>query len=145
MKALEQAPVMVVSEGYATAATLAEAFGHTTVAAFDSGNLMSVAKALHQKYPGKPIIIAGDDDRHLELTQGVNPGRSKAEAAAAVGGKAWFPTFAQDEHIYPAGLQPVTPSVFREHEQARHRLDAAAGSGTRPCRHKKRSVCVKRC
>ena len=130
MKALEQAPVMVVSEGYATAATLAETFGHATVAAFDSGNLMSVAKALHQKYPGKPIIIAGDDDRHLELTQGVNPGRSKAEAAAAaVGGKAWFPTFAQDEHVYPAGLQPVTPSVFREHEQARHRLDAAAAAG----------------
>jgi putative DNA primase/helicase len=58
------------------------------VAAFDSGNLVPVAKALHEKYPDKPMVIAGDDDKHLEATQGVNPGRSKAEEAAkAVGGK----------------------------------------------------------
>jgi putative DNA primase/helicase len=68
------------------------------VAAFDSGNLVPVAKALHEKYPDKPMVIAGDDDKHLEATQGVNPGRSKAEEAArAVGGKLLLPIFAPGE------------------------------------------------
>ena len=59
---------------------------------------MPVAKALHEKYPDKPIVIAGDDDKHLEATQGVNPGRSKAEEAArAVGGKLLLPIFAPGE------------------------------------------------
>jgi putative DNA primase/helicase len=95
---IAQAPVLVIAEGYATAASLSEALGFPTIAAFDSGNLRPVAMALHEKYPEKPIVIAGDDDKHLEATQGVNPGKTKAEEAArAVGGKAIFPIFAQDE------------------------------------------------
>ena len=98
MNAVARAPVLVIAEGYATAASLAEAIGGPTVAAFDAGNLPYIARALHEKFPEKPIIIAGDDDRHLEATQGINPGRTKAEEAAeAVGGKAIFPVFALDE------------------------------------------------
>jgi putative DNA primase/helicase len=86
-----------------------------TVAAFDSGNLVPVAKALHAKYPEKQIVIAGDDDRHLELTHGINPGRSKAEEAArAVRGKVLLPIFAPNENSYPASLQAVTPRNFRK-------------------------------
>jgi putative DNA primase/helicase len=89
--------------------------GFATVAAFDSGNLLSVAKALHERYPDKQIVIAGDDDRHLELTQGINPGGSKAEEAArAVGGKVLLPIFAPNENTYPAGLEAVTPQKFRK-------------------------------
>ena len=74
--------------------------GFATVAAFDSGNLLPVAKALHAKFPDKPIVIAGDDDQHLEATQGINPGRSKAEEAAkAVGGKVLLPIFAPGEQV----------------------------------------------
>ena len=114
--ALESVPVLIVAEGYATAASLSETVGHATVSAIDSGNLKAVAEALHAKYPEKPILIAGDDDRHLILTQGVNPGRSKAEEAAqAVGGKAIFPIFTRDEKNYPADLEPVTPQAYREH------------------------------
>ena len=95
---LAVASVVVIAEGYATAATLAEAIGQSVVAAFDAGNVLIVAKALHKKYPNKPVIIAGDDDRHLESTKGVNPGREKAEEAAkAVDGKAIFPIFAPGE------------------------------------------------
>jgi putative DNA primase/helicase len=82
LDALAKAPVLVIGEGYATAGSLSQTLGFATVAAFDSGNLVPVAKALHEKYPDKPIVIAGDDDKHLEATQGVNPGRSKAEEAA---------------------------------------------------------------
>lgn len=98
MAAVAAAPVLIIAEGYATAASLSEALGQGTVVAFDSGNLPHVARALHEQFPDKPVIIAGDDDRHLEATQGINPGRMKAEEAAkAVGGKAVFPIFAPGE------------------------------------------------
>ena len=61
---------------------------------------MAVAKALHDKYPDKAVIIAGDDDQHLLDNPQVrlNVGREKAEKAAeAVGGKAVFPIFAPRE------------------------------------------------
>lgn len=98
MEALAKAPALVIGEGYATAGSLSQSLGFATVAAFDAGNLPHVAKALHEKFPDKPIIIAGDDDKHLEATQGVNPGRTKAElAASAVGGKVLLPIFAPGE------------------------------------------------
>ena len=126
MAAIAEAPALVIAEGYATAATLAEALGHATIAAFDSGNLPAVAQALHDKYPDKPVIIAGDDDRHLEMIQGVNPGRVKAVTAArAVGGKAIFPIFAPGESGYPVGLEPITPQTYREHLQATKTLQEA--------------------
>jgi Antirestriction protein len=100
LDALAKAPALVIGEGYATASSLQQTLGFATVAAFDSGNLLPVAKALHAKFPDKPILIAGDDDRHLEATQGINPGRSKAEEAAkAVGGKALLPIFAPGEQV----------------------------------------------
>jgi len=88
----------VIAEGYATADTLSQALDYPVIAAFDSGNLPKVAKDLHEKYPHKPIIIAGDDDHHLESTTGKNPGKEKAlEAAALVNGVAVFPVFAPSE------------------------------------------------
>lgn len=127
MDAVATAPALVISEGYATAAQVAVAVGHATVAAFDSGNLEAVAKALHAKYPDKPVIIAGDDDRHLVMTHSNNPGREKAEAAAqAVGGKAIFPIFAPAENTYPRDLPAITPDSFKTHLRAEQRLAAAA-------------------
>lgn len=124
MDALAQAPALVIGEGYATASSLSESLGFATVAAFDSGNLPQVAKALHEKFPDKPVIIAGDDDRHLEATQGVNPGKSKAqEAAKLTGGKVLLPIFAPGENSYPTDLEPVTPEKFREHQRTGNTLD----------------------
>jgi len=118
MPALAQVPALVISEGYATASSLSQALGFATVAAFDAGNLVHAATALHQRFPGKPVIIAGDDDRHLELTHGKNPGRTKAQEAAAVtGGHLLLPIFAPGEGSYPAGLAPVTPENYRAHHR----------------------------
>jgi putative DNA primase/helicase len=126
MEALARAPALVISEGYATAATNAEVLRFATVAAFDSGNLAAVAQALHEKFPDKPVLILGDDDRQLELTQGVNAGRVKAqEAAKAVGGAALFPIFAPGENAYPADLAPVTPQSYRAHLRATKALEDA--------------------
>ncbi len=123
LDALERAPALVVSEGYATASTLSKSLGFAVVAAFDSGNLPQVARALHEKYPDKPVVIAGDNDRHLEATQGVNPGRAKAEQAAKlVGGKVLLPIFAPGESSFPVGLAPVTPDKHREHQRTGNTL-----------------------
>ena len=98
MDALTKAPALVIGEGYATASSLSASLGYATIAAFDSGNLPSVANALHQKFPDKPIIVAGDNDKHLEESQGINPGKIKAqEAARLTGGKVLLPIFAPGE------------------------------------------------
>jgi antirestriction protein ArdC/phage/plasmid primase-like uncharacterized protein len=123
LEALAAAPALVIAEGYATAATVAEVLGQPTVAAFDAGNLLPVAQALHERYPDKPVLIVGDDDRHLTLTHGRNRGRADAEAAArAVGGQAVFPVFAPGEAGYPEGLPPVTPETYRAHRNAARTL-----------------------
>jgi antirestriction protein ArdC/phage/plasmid primase-like uncharacterized protein len=98
LQALAAAPALVIAEGYATANSLARSLGHATVAAFDSGNLPEVAAALHQKFPAKSVVIAGDNDQHLETTQGINPGKKKAQEAAQItNGRVVLPIFAPGE------------------------------------------------
>lgn len=100
MKQLEEAPVIIIGEGYATVKDISDTSKLATVAAFDSGNLSNVAKIMRNRFPDKPILIAGDDDVKSALTskQKVNVGRVKAkEAAASVNGTAFFPVFAPHE------------------------------------------------
>lgn len=98
LEALSAAPALVIGEGYATAKTVSEELGYSTVAAFDAGNLPAVAKALHEKFPQKPVVIVADDDLSQEQKKGNNPGKDKArEAAQAVGGFFVAPTFAPGE------------------------------------------------
>lgn len=85
-------PVLLIAEGYATAATLHEATGYPVAVAFDAGNLQHVARALRRQYPGTLLAVCGDDDQDTEKQTGTNPGRVKAAAAArAVHGLALFP------------------------------------------------------
>ncbi len=86
------AAVLLVAEGYATAASVHQATARPVAVAFDAGNLIHVAKALHQTHPEALIVLCGDDDVQTFAAKGHNPGRDKAEAAArAVGGLAVFP------------------------------------------------------
>jgi phage/plasmid primase-like uncharacterized protein len=94
LQKIAMSPVVVIAEGYATAATLAEHGKVPTLAAYDSGNLLSVATSIRERWPDKAIVIAGDDDHGLEN----NPGREKALAAAeAVAGVAIFPNFSAEQ------------------------------------------------
>ena len=91
---IAMSPVVVIAEGYATAATLAKHGKVPTLAAYDSGNLLSVATSIRERWPDKAIVIAGDDDHRLEN----NPGREQAlAAAAAVAGIAIFPNFSAEQ------------------------------------------------
>ncbi|WP_242695265.1 zincin-like metallopeptidase domain-containing protein [Shewanella sp. 4t3-1-2LB] len=114
MDTITKTPVLMIAEGYATADTLSEAAGLPVVSAFDAGNLIAVANALREMYPEKPILICGDDDAHLVMTEGKNTGREKAaKAAESVGGDTLFPVFAPNEQHYPDKLAPVTPELWR--------------------------------
>lgn len=85
--------VLLVAEGYATAASLFEATGWPVVVAWDAGNLQPVAEALAKRYRGVKLLICADDDH---LTDG-NPGCTKASAAALAVDGAWVaPQFAQN-------------------------------------------------
>ena len=93
---LEPGAPVIIAEGYATAATLREMTGLPTIAAFDSGNLLDVARAYREADPTRPIILAGDNDHHLPRREAPLPnvGMEKATAAAeAVGGVLLLPAF----------------------------------------------------
>jgi putative DNA primase/helicase len=85
--------LVLVAEGYATAATLHQATGLPVVVAFDAGNLQPVAQSISKTYRSARILICADDDY---LTDG-NPGVTAAKNAAhAVQGAVAVPKFAAD-------------------------------------------------
>ncbi len=89
----EPTSTLVITEGFATGASIHEATGHAVACAMNAGNLLEVAQVLRGKYPKLEIIVAADDDH---ITEG-NPGLTKAtEAAKAVGGKLAVPVFGPD-------------------------------------------------
>ncbi len=78
----EGAALMLLAEGYATAASLHEASGWPVVVAFDAGNLSAVAEALPARFPDVRFLVCADQDAATEARSGKNPGREGAEKAA---------------------------------------------------------------
>ena len=92
--------LVLVAEGYATAATLHEATGLPVAVAFDAGSLMPVVADLAQKYRTSKILICADDDY---LTPG-NPGCEAARLAATAHGAAWCsPKFSEERSTTKKG------------------------------------------
>lgn len=86
--------IVLVAEGYATAATLHEATGFPVAVAFDAGNLGPVASALRARYKRVRILICADDDSFSEG----NPGITAASAAALAVNGAWAaPRFGDED------------------------------------------------
>jgi putative DNA primase/helicase len=54
--------VVVIAEGFATAATIRQTTGLICVVAFSAGNIKPVVDALLEKYPDVYLLIAADDD-----------------------------------------------------------------------------------
>ncbi len=71
---------LLICEGVATAASLAQATGYSVVAALSSGNLQTVAQVTRRKFPAAKLVIAGDND-----ASGTGQ-RAALEAARAVKG-----------------------------------------------------------
>src|SRR5215471_8684356 len=135
LQKLGNSPVIAIAEGYATAATVAK-YGHVpAVAAFDSGNLLAVATALHERWPDKQVMIAGDDDHKLEN----NPGRRKAlEASMAVNGMVVFPNFTVEQR--EKGLTDFNDLALEHPRLAEHQLEEAVRRARQPERVKEQSM-----
>ena len=103
----EAAPVLLIAEGYATAATVHEATSRPVAVAFDAGNLAHVAKAIRRAYPAALIVLCADDDRETEAKTGRNPGREKAtEAARSVRGAIAWPEGLPEKRDFLSAPQP---------------------------------------
>jgi phage/plasmid primase-like uncharacterized protein len=90
---------LMITEGFATGATLRELTGLPVAVAFDSGNLLSVAEIYRARDATRPILLAGDNDHHLPRREPPLPnvGREHAKAAAlAVHGSVLIPQFPTD-------------------------------------------------
>lgn len=111
--------IVLVAEGYATAASAHMATGYPVAVAFDAGNIPVVAAALRKRYRGVRILILADDDllqkcqvckARLVLSdhpvdcpscgsahQAANAGVAAASAAAVEVDGAWLaPVFADE-------------------------------------------------
>ncbi|XDZ52318.1 PriCT-2 domain-containing protein [Neisseriaceae bacterium CLB008] len=111
---------LVLTEGYATAASIHEATGKPVLVAFNAGNLVTVAERLAKSLPADvKVMIAADND--LSQT-GLNKAK---EAAAQLGERASvaMPTFtrAQIEQYQNSFGQDKLPSDFNDlHQLAGH-------------------------
>jgi len=99
--------IIMIAEGYATAATIRQFTGQPVAVAVDAGNLVHVATEIRRRYPDINIVICGDDDRfaYSSVVCGKDGGRvvgrempntgrvSAIKAAALTGGVAVFPEF----------------------------------------------------
>jgi len=85
--------VILMAEGYATAASAYEATGIPCVVAFDASNLMPVAQAIAKAYRRQKILILADDDYFTAGNSGVT---AASTAALAVEGEWLKPAFAEE-------------------------------------------------
>lgn len=78
--------VLLIAEGFATAASLHQATGQSVAYAFSANNLLKAAKQIRKAYPALRLLFCADDDY---LTDG-NPGVTAAgQATAALEHTAW--------------------------------------------------------
>ena len=81
---------IAIAEGYATAATMAQASGLWTLVALNAGNLVDAAAQAREVWPRAELVVVADDDW---ATEG-NPGLTKAtQAANLVGARVVVPDF----------------------------------------------------
>ena len=135
----QDAPALLVCEGYATGASIHEATGRPVALAFDAGNLAHVAKAIRKAYPAALILLCADNDTATEAKTGTNPGRVKAaEAARAVRGLTVWPEGLPDgasdwnDLATHSGLDAVRELIEGPH-QGRHAERCKAASLANPC------------
>ena len=76
--------VIVVTEGYATAATIHQATGYPCVIAFDAGNLLSVARDIRQAYGVATILVAADNDQWTDGNPGMHHARQAVSASRSI-------------------------------------------------------------
>ena len=82
---------LLIGEGVATGLSASKVTGYPAIAALSSGNLLSVAKAMRERYPAAALVILAD---LVKVTGETDPHAN--EAARSVGGKLAVPDFGAD-------------------------------------------------
>ena len=96
-KPLQNGEPILYAEGYATAASIAEATNRSVVMTVDAGNMPKVATKLSQHYPDSQHLFLADDDRKNAINKGVE----KAQQAAKITNGHWLtPHFISDQIAY---------------------------------------------
>lgn len=115
--------LLLIAEGFATAASIHQATKLPVAVAFDAGNLLPVAKALKAKYKRAKILICADDDYRTEGNPGITHARN---AALAVEGSVVFPIFAEERPTDTKGPTDFNDLQLLEGESAVARQIEAA-------------------
>lgn len=85
--------IICIAEGFATAASIYEATGYTTIVSFNAWNMDKVGKEIRALYPRSMLVYCADDDSHSDPP---NAGLKAANnAVAATGGIVILPVFEQ--------------------------------------------------
>ena len=72
--------------------------GHAVYSSLTEDNLKKCCQELKEMHPDKLVLVAGQDQKHLDTPEKGNASKIKAYAAAkAVDGQAVFPTFPRAE------------------------------------------------
>lgn len=75
--------VIVLCEGFATGATIHEATGWLVVVCLSASNLVRVSRWAGHRWPGRPFVVAGDDDWHLPRKEKPQPNEGLEAAIKA--------------------------------------------------------------
>lgn len=76
---IDDCPVFILAEGYATAASVHEATGHLVLACFDLSNLLAVAQAVREYQSKAIILLAADNDQQTDGNPGMTTANKVAE------------------------------------------------------------------
>ena len=114
---------ILYAEGYATAASIAEATGRSVVMTVDAGNMPKVAEKVNAAYPKAKHLFLADNDHSNQINKGMQKAR---EAANLVGGFWLTPNLSAEEMEH--GLTDfndlhVTSSIERVKKQIESYLD----------------------
>lgn len=71
--------IIILAEGYATAAKVHQLTGRPVIATMTCGNLEPVAKAVKAAFSNARIIVAADNDAKTQQERGFNPGITSAK------------------------------------------------------------------
>ncbi len=113
---------VLIGEGLATVAAAVSATGLPGVMAFDTGNLLPVAKVVRELAPEAEIIFLADDDRKLDTDK--NPGIEAAtKSAVAVGGLIAVPSLGRKADYWDLWHEHGTDAVRAAIEAAATAMD----------------------
>lgn len=110
--------VILIAEGYATAATLYEATEHTTVVAFDSGNLLLVSLNIRAMFPDACIVLCADNDQWGEVNTGLTAATAAVEAVGCLLVVPYFPVTTTAPTDFNDLLRLEGPQEVREQVDA---------------------------